>query len=174
MSISSEITRLQGVKSDILQAISDKGVTVPDGSALADCPELTGLIGTNLNVQEYDYKVLTKYSNYFSPHLKNLKSCSNGMIQLEGSVNITASFTPHYDPSDGTHSSNSWPLLFYFENVDYLQEFSNQNALFIKSDTSKFRLLVIEIEPTEKKVYVRIQSGAIESDYYHLFGTFIS
>ena len=46
MSIASEITRLQGVKSDILQAISDKGVTVPDGSALADCPELIGLIPT--------------------------------------------------------------------------------------------------------------------------------
>lgn len=40
MSIASEITRLQGVKSDILQAISDKGVTVPVGSALDDCPDL--------------------------------------------------------------------------------------------------------------------------------------
>jgi len=40
MSIASEITRLQGVKSDILQAISDKGVEVPSGSMLADCPDL--------------------------------------------------------------------------------------------------------------------------------------
>ena len=40
MSIASEITRLQGVKSDILQAISGKGVTVPSGSALDDCPGL--------------------------------------------------------------------------------------------------------------------------------------
>lgn len=40
MSIASEITRLQGVKSDILQAIADKGVTVPAGSALDDCPGL--------------------------------------------------------------------------------------------------------------------------------------
>lgn len=46
MSIASEITRLQGVKSDILQAISNKGVTVPAGSALADCPGLIGLIQT--------------------------------------------------------------------------------------------------------------------------------
>lgn len=44
MSIASEITRLQGVKSDILQAISDKGVTVPVGSVLDDCPELISLI----------------------------------------------------------------------------------------------------------------------------------
>ena len=46
MSIASEITRLQGVKTDILQAIADKGVTVPDGSALDDCPELIELIPT--------------------------------------------------------------------------------------------------------------------------------
>ena len=66
MSIASEITRLQGVKSDILQAISDKGVTVPDGSALADCPELIGLIPTggglhydgfvNIEGERYPYK----------------------------------------------------------------------------------------------------------------------
>ncbi len=40
MSIASEITRLQGVKSDILNAIAAKGVTVPAGSALADCAGL--------------------------------------------------------------------------------------------------------------------------------------
>ena len=44
MSIASEITRLQGVKSDILRAISDKGVTVPVGSALDDCPGLIASI----------------------------------------------------------------------------------------------------------------------------------
>ena len=44
MSIASEISRLQGVKSDILQAISDKGVTVPAGSTLADCPSLIASI----------------------------------------------------------------------------------------------------------------------------------
>ena len=40
MSIASEIQRLQGVKSDILGAIADKGVTVPSGSMLDDCPGL--------------------------------------------------------------------------------------------------------------------------------------
>ena len=44
MSIASEIARLQGVKSNILQAISDKGVTVPAGSALDDCPDLIASI----------------------------------------------------------------------------------------------------------------------------------
>lgn len=46
MSIASEITRLQGVKSDILQAINDKGVSVPAGSALDDCPALIASIPT--------------------------------------------------------------------------------------------------------------------------------
>ena len=44
MSIASEITRLQGVKADILQSISDKGVVVPAGSALDDCPGLIASI----------------------------------------------------------------------------------------------------------------------------------
>lgn len=44
MSIASEIARLRGVKSDILQAISDKGVDVPVGSALGDCPDLIASI----------------------------------------------------------------------------------------------------------------------------------
>lgn len=46
MSIASEITRLQGVKADILTAIGDKGVTVPAGSALDDCPGLIASIPT--------------------------------------------------------------------------------------------------------------------------------
>lgn len=44
MSIASEIERLYGVRADILQAISDKGVTVPAGSKLDDCPELIAAI----------------------------------------------------------------------------------------------------------------------------------
>lgn len=44
MSISSEITRLYGVRGDILQAIADKGVTVPSGAKLSDCPSLISSI----------------------------------------------------------------------------------------------------------------------------------
>lgn len=44
MSIASEITRLQGVKADILSAIADKGVEVPSDSMLDDCPSLIGSI----------------------------------------------------------------------------------------------------------------------------------
>ena len=51
MSIASEITRLQGVKSDILTAIADKGVTVPAGSALDDCPGLISQISGDVPIQ---------------------------------------------------------------------------------------------------------------------------
>lgn len=44
MSIASEITRLQGVKSNILDAIAAKGVSVPSGAMLDDCPELIAAI----------------------------------------------------------------------------------------------------------------------------------
>ena len=44
MSIESQITRLQGVKSDILRAIADKGVEVPSGSKLDKCPGLIASI----------------------------------------------------------------------------------------------------------------------------------
>lgn len=44
MSIESEITRLQGVKSDILASIEAKNVIVPPGAALAGCPRLIASI----------------------------------------------------------------------------------------------------------------------------------
>lgn len=44
MSIASEIQRLQGVRTNIFDAITNKGVTVPSGAKLADCPDLIASI----------------------------------------------------------------------------------------------------------------------------------
>ena len=44
MTVASEIARIQGVKSNILDAIAAKGVTVPSGAMLADCPDLIASI----------------------------------------------------------------------------------------------------------------------------------
>jgi uncharacterized protein (TIGR02145 family) len=44
MTVASEIVRLQGVKANILDAIAAKGVTVPSGAKLADCPNLISSI----------------------------------------------------------------------------------------------------------------------------------
>lgn len=67
MSIASEITRLQGVKSDILTAISNKGVTVPAGSALDDCPGLIGDIGKieNITIAGTTYPVVKIDEKYW-------------------------------------------------------------------------------------------------------------
>lgn len=44
MSIANEIQRLQGVRTNIFDAITNKGVTVPSGAKLADCPDLIAAI----------------------------------------------------------------------------------------------------------------------------------
>ena len=72
MSIASEITRLQGVKSDILQAISDKGVVVPAGSALADCPGL--IINIPTGESDDDVVLPTGYTRVQYVELNGTKS----------------------------------------------------------------------------------------------------
>lgn len=62
MSIASEITRLQGVKTNILNAIAAKGVSVPSGAKLADCPDLISLIGGRegtVTIGGRNYKTVT-------------------------------------------------------------------------------------------------------------------
>lgn len=51
MTVATEIVRIQGVKSNILDAIAAKGVTVPSGAKLADCP---GLIASITGGGEFD------------------------------------------------------------------------------------------------------------------------
>ena len=98
MSVASEITRLQGVKADILQSIADKGVTIPTGSALADCPTLiasiTGgggdvAISTKMIDSEVGIKVVDEngyvgatLTDYF-PHVGNTYY-NNFAIVVEG------------------------------------------------------------------------------------------
>lgn len=62
MSIASEITRLQGVKTNILNAIAAKGVSVPSGAKLADCQDLISLIGGRegtVTIGGRNYKTVT-------------------------------------------------------------------------------------------------------------------
>lgn len=96
MSIASEITRLQGVKSDILQAISDKGVTVPVGSMLDECPELISRIsGTNYKViggREYKTVLMPDGKEWLAENL-DFKFCTVG-----------------------TNSSNSYASAWYYDN----------------------------------------------------------
>ena len=84
MSIASQITRLQGVKSDILRAIADKGVEVQSGSMLADCPDLISAItsgggGGEIGIPESALVVITP----------NVKSDGGLSLTSEGSAHIT-------------------------------------------------------------------------------------
>ena len=60
MSVASEITRLNGAKADIIQAITDKGVTVPSSAKLDDMAQLIASItggggsGGTLSVKRID------------------------------------------------------------------------------------------------------------------------
>ena len=98
MSIAQQITRLQGVKSDILSAIAAKGVTVPVDSVLGDCPSLIAAItggggAVSISTQMIDSEVGIKVvdengsvgatlTNYF-PHVGNTYY-NNFAIVVEG------------------------------------------------------------------------------------------
>lgn len=94
MSIASEITRLQGVKSDILQAISDKGVTVPAGSALDDCPDLIASIPSGGGPELPDnYQRLISITNGTGTSSEINLSVYSFSLNVKTSDNIKASFT---------------------------------------------------------------------------------
>lgn len=104
MSIASEITRLQGVKSDILTAIGNKGVTVPAGSALDDCPGLIADIPTGPN-----YKVIggREYRTVVMPDGKewlaeNLDFKFNGCYLGQSGVPTTPNAW-YYDNDEATY-----------------------------------------------------------------------
>ena len=84
MSIASEITRLQDVKSNILQAIADKGVEVPSGSMLADCPDLIASISGGGDVG--------------TPYLKNIMP-TTGVKVVDENGYIGGNFLGVYYPN---------------------------------------------------------------------------
>lgn len=90
MSIASEITRLQGVKSNILQAIADKGVEVPSGSMLADCPGLISSISGGGEVG--------------TPYLKNIMP-TTGVKIVDESGYIGGNFLGAYYPSTNYYNN---------------------------------------------------------------------
>lgn len=90
MSIASEITRLQGVKADILQAIADKGVDVPVGSALGDCPGLISSISGGGEVG--------------TPYLKNIMP-TTGVKVVDENGYIGGNFLGAYYPNTNYYNN---------------------------------------------------------------------
>ena len=91
MSIQSEITRLQGVKADILTAIEAKNVIVPTGAMLADCP---GLIA----------EITGGGGGGGDPYLKNIMP-TTGVKVVDESGYIGGDFLGAYYPNDNYYNN---------------------------------------------------------------------
>lgn len=143
MSIASEITRLQGVKADILQAIADKGVTVPAGSVLDDCPGLISSISGGASVGGWPYqgKFLT-YSEssslpYGSRIIYDIKdNCFYGLDHQTLTSNFDNRRAPKFHRSGGVIQRTDEIEI----SVDFKVDFYgvNQNAFILTGSTDTY------------------------------------
>lgn len=119
MSIASEITRLQGVKADILQAIADKGVTVPAGSALDDCP---GLIA-NIPGPTYGDGV-TIGDKYYDTVIIGSQEWITCALDYTPSGVTVGTNAYYYDNDEATYGWNGYKcgLLYDFNAVEIIAE----------------------------------------------------
>lgn len=102
MSVTSEITRLYGVRSDIFTAIANKGVTVPSGSQLDDCPTLIGQISGGSPAPSLPAKTLRlRFVDGITPTF----NYGTG-VQVTSSPNVW----------DWTYNSSSWDSVFRYMN----------------------------------------------------------
>lgn len=104
MSVSSEITRLYGVRSDIFDAITAKGVTVPQGSVLDDAPDLIGQISSGPAPISLPAKTLRLlYPDGYTPNIRHAT-----LTQVSASPNV---WDMTYDDSDWEFLLNGQTLL---------------------------------------------------------------
>lgn len=131
MSIASEITRLQGVKSDILTAIADKGVTVPVDSMLDDCPDLIASIPTGgvmyENIGGRTYTIFENNGKFWT--IENLDYKFDGCgIGGDGSpVTPNAWYYDNDEELYGNDGEFKCGLLYNWYAVKYLDD--NKNTL---------------------------------------------
>lgn len=121
MSIASEITRLQNVRADILQAIADKGVTVPADSTFDDCPNLIMNIpsGNNYRIignKEYRTVIMPDGKEWLAENL-DFKFCltANG-------ANTTIPCAWYYNNDENTYGWDGlkYGLLYNWQAVSLL------------------------------------------------------
>lgn len=119
MSIASEITRLQGVKADILTAIGNKGVTVPAGSALDDCPGMIASIGLDvIGGKTYKTVVMPDGKEWLAENL-DFKFCNIG-----GGGSPTTPTAWYYNDDESTYGWNGYKcgLLYNWYAVKFLND----------------------------------------------------
>lgn len=128
MSIASEITRLQNVRADILQAIADKGVTVPADSTFDDCPALIANIPTNEEPElppEYILRTAIWSTNTYSTFdYYEMTSNENLTISIEFQSKNISSTTSHCVYGNG----NNTTFIFKFNSdTSGIANITNQN-----------------------------------------------
>ncbi len=104
MSVQSEITRITSAKSQIATAISNKGVTVPNGALISEMAELIEDIPTGENL---DTVIMKQRSliNELSTVLDNKAAGGSGGGSFKTcTVNVGAGFF-YYTAGDGTQKS---------------------------------------------------------------------
>lgn len=89
MSVASEITRLYGVRDNIFTSITNKGVTVPSNSKLADVPTLVGSIpaGGTANAFTLDYTNPNQYCTFV-----NNPDCARPNALITPQYNLTNNY----------------------------------------------------------------------------------
>ena len=92
MSIASEITRLQGAKTDLKTAIENKGVLVPSSALLDDYDTYVGQIqtgGGGTNLQTKSVTITTNTTTTVTPD-----TGYDGMTAVEVITNVSGGITP--------------------------------------------------------------------------------
>jgi hypothetical protein len=130
MSIASEIQRLQGVRADIFDAITSKGVSVPSGSKLSDCPDLIASItGGGGAIQKIVQPVESFYQSTKNIELSNnlLKAFRNELGYNIGSyVDISAYTEVVFKTRSNYHPYNSSTI-----NAHFITRATSQDDMFI-------------------------------------------
>jgi uncharacterized protein (TIGR02145 family) len=166
MTVASEIVRLQGVKTNILNAISAKGVTVPSGSKLADCPDLIAAIsGGGESTAGIIQPFSTSLSNYrtIATSLKN-----NRLTPSESGNAVGANFGDLYDISSYDELIFKTKLKYNRAGSTYSNGFAigrqqNSDYVFVLEFESSIPVWFIRIQKDSSKAFEKINTGLMSS-----------
>ena len=111
MSIASEIERLQGCRADILQAIADKGVTVPEGSKFEDCSSLIEQIQQGGGGWERSYAIINGHK-YATIKKDGVEWMAQNLREVWSGIVLT-------DTWDGYGSGGNQAYRFEMASTDY-------------------------------------------------------
>lgn len=90
MSIASEIQRLSGIRSDIFDSITNKGVTVPESATFSSCPDLIDSIQTGGGGGSNNFLYNTAYTASGICNIVGDFTATQNQVETYGELNTTA------------------------------------------------------------------------------------